>query len=79
VTRSKTALLLLLLASVCCAGCGTRVVIVKPGDPVRLREPLRNVKVWAYDGKGQLVPGVADEIGAGWWCIDTMEAMAPAK
>jgi len=72
VRRLRILLPLLLLASGFISGCGTRFVVLRPGDPVRLREPLRKVKVWAYDGRGELVPGVVD-IPLGWWAHDGLE------
>ena len=74
--RSRILLLLLLLGICCTSGCGTRFVVLKPGDPVRLREPLKGVKVWAYDGKGKLVPGEVD-IPMGWWAHDGLEVEKP--
>ena len=50
------------------SGCGTRVVLVPPGEPVRLRETLRAVKVWAADKTGREVEGTVD-LPEGWYVL----------
>jgi len=55
-------------ASVFSAGCGSHVIVVPAGEPVRLRETVRGVKVWVADGKGQEIPAVVD-LPAGWWAL----------
>lgn len=52
------------------AGCAaTRAVYVPAGEPVRLRQTVRNVKVWLPDEQGVGVPGVVD-LKEGWYCLD---------
>ena len=48
--------------------CATRTVYVPDGTPVRLRETVRNAKVWVLDARGEPVPG---EMGLpeGWYCL----------
>ena len=61
----KTAPLLLILLL---AGCSVRTVYVPFGTPVRLRETLEGVKVWALDKDGNPVKG---EVTAheGWFLM----------
>lgn len=52
--KTKHSLLASLLALML-PGCGpTRVVLVPPGTPVRLAEPVK-AKVWARDASGSIV------------------------
>jgi len=67
-TRWKTALAALICASACLSGCATRTVLVPPGEPVRLRETLRGVKVWVADKNGREIEGVVD-LPAGWYVL----------
>ena len=67
-TRWKTALAALICASACLSGCATRTVLVPPGEPVRLRETLRNVKVWVADKNGREIEGVVD-LPEGWYVL----------
>jgi hypothetical protein len=48
--------------------CTTRTVYVPDGTPVRLRETVRNVKVWVIDESGEPVPGEMD-LPEGWYCL----------
>ena len=50
------------------SGCGTRTVYVAPGEPVRLRETVRDVKVWVLDEHGEPVAGRMD-LPEGWYCL----------
>jgi len=50
------------------SGCGTRTVYVPPGEPVRLRETVRNAKVWVLDKNGEPVAGTMD-LPEGWYCL----------
>jgi len=43
-----------------CSGCFTRTVYVPAGQPVRLRQDVRSVKVWVIDSSGKPVPSVKD-------------------
>lgn len=55
-------ILVLVLSLVVFAGCGrgTRTVYVPHTEPVRLRETVRNVKVWVKDSTGKTIPGRLD-------------------
>jgi len=50
------------------SGCGTRVVYVQHGTPVRLRETVEDVKVWVKDADGKVVAGEMD-LPEGWYCL----------
>jgi len=67
-TRWKTALAAEVFVIVCLSGCATRVVLVPPGEPVRLRETVRNAKVWVADKDGKEIPGVVD-LPEGWYVL----------
>lgn len=45
-----------------------RTVYVPQGTPVRLREPLKNVKVWVFDKDGTPIESVMD-IPEGWYAL----------
>lgn len=49
-------------------GCATRTIYVRDGEPVRLRETVRNAKVWVLDAEGRPTPGVMD-LPEGWYCL----------
>lgn len=49
-------------------GCVTRVVLVPPGEPVRLRETIRQAKIWVADKDGKEIPAVAD-LPEGWYAL----------
>ena len=49
-------------------GCGTRTVYVPAGEPLRLRETIRNAKVWVMNADGQPVTGVMD-LHEGWYAL----------
>ena len=48
--------------------CATRTIYVPHGQPVRLRQTLKNVKVWVYDKAGNAVEGEID-LPEGWYCL----------
>jgi hypothetical protein len=56
---------ILLLASA--VGC-TRTIYVPHGTPVRLRETVKDVKVWVKDADGQPVAGKMD-LYEGWYSL----------
>lgn len=62
----------LLLLIIILTGCGgppfTRTIYVPDGTPVRLRETVRNAKVWVKDADGQPVAGRMD-IPEGWYAL----------
>lgn len=64
----KTALAAEVFVIVCLSGCVTRTVLVPPGEPVRLRETVRNAKVWVADKDGKEILGVVD-LPEGWYCL----------
>jgi hypothetical protein len=64
--KAHWAILLLVL----CVGC-TRTVYVPHGEPVRLRETVKNVKVWIMVD-GNEVPGRID-LHEGWYALPLVE------
>ncbi|MDD4061993.1 MAG: hypothetical protein PHW08_15005 [Kiritimatiellae bacterium] len=71
--RAKFGALVVLLALSCVAAGGAgctqyRTVYIPPGEPVRLREPLKDVKIWTKDKDGNNIPGKVD-IPEGWYCL----------
>ncbi len=58
----------LMLACVCLAGCGTRTVYIASGEPVRLRETVKEVSVWVMDEDGQPIASRMD-LPAGWYVL----------
>lgn len=53
------------------AGC-TRTVYVPHGTPVRLRETVKDVKVWVKDADGEPVAGRMD-LYEGWYALPLEE------
>jgi hypothetical protein len=53
-----------------CAGGApfTRSIYVPHGTPVRLRETIKDAKVWVKDTDGQVVPGKM-ELPEGWYAL----------
>ena len=49
-------------------GCGTRTIYVPSGEPVRLRETVKDVKVWVKDADGKAVAGRMD-LPEGWYAL----------
>ena len=68
IPRRTAALLVasLILFGVACQQI--RTVYVPHGQPVRLREALHRVKIWAFDKDGQMVPGEMD-LPEGWYVL----------
>ena len=56
-----------LLPFVLLTGC-MRTVYVPHGTPVRLRETVRDAKVWVKDADGQAVEGRMD-LPEGWYAL----------
>jgi len=48
-------------------GCARRAVIVPPGEPVMIREPVK-AAVWVKDGQGKWQPSQIT-IPAGWYAL----------
>ncbi len=67
VGRAGAAVLLVTLLTF--SGCvRTRTIYVPPGEPVKLRQTVRNVKVWVVDKNGTPVAGRMD-LPEGWFCL----------
>jgi hypothetical protein len=65
-------------ALVSCAGCGTTVLIVQPGTPVQLAEPVKaHVFIVQKDGTRVKSANRVD-IPAGWWAADVPEETTQA-
>jgi len=56
-----------LLPFVLLTGC-VRTIYVPHGTPVRLRETVKDTKVWVKDGDGQAVEGRMD-LPEGWYAL----------
>ncbi|NIA06903.1 MAG: hypothetical protein GWP14_04560 [Actinobacteria bacterium] len=61
-----------LLLTLLICGCGTRTIYVPDGTPVRLREALKDVKVWVKDANGEPVAGKMD-LPEGWYALPLPE------
>lgn len=60
-------------AIVSCAGCASTVILVPPGTPVQLAEPVKaHVFVVQKDGT-KIKSANRVEIPAGWWAADVPE------
>jgi hypothetical protein len=57
----------MIFANVCLSGCGTRTVLVRPGEPIRIRAETK-AKVWVADKNGKEVPGEV-KIPEGWYAL----------
>jgi hypothetical protein len=63
----------LLFLAVILIFCGcTRTIYVPSGEPVRLRQTVRSVKVWVLDAEGIPTAGVMD-LPEGWYCLPAAE------
>jgi len=71
-TRWRMVLGATLCASACVSGCGNRAIVVPPGEPLRLRETLRDVKVWVAGADGTEIPVKAD-LPEGWYVLPDVE------
>ena len=60
--------ILILLVVLLLPGCGTRTIYVPHGTPVRLRETIRDARVWVLDANGKPVAGRID-LPEGWFCL----------
>lgn len=49
-------------------GCPVRTVYVPQGDAVKLRETVKDVKVWVKTKSGDIVAGQMD-LPEGWFCL----------
>jgi hypothetical protein len=50
------------------SGCQPRTIYVPSGEPVRLRETIKNAKVWVKDSDGNAVAGEMD-LPEGWYAL----------
>ncbi len=66
-TRWRMVLAVTICVSAFSGGCGTHVIVVPEGEPVRLREAVK-AKVWVADKDGREVPAVV-VLPAGWWAL----------
>lgn len=66
----KTAKLITLCGIACLSGCmGSRTVLVPPGQPVRIAEPVK-AKVYAKDAGGQWMKGENTVVlPEGWYAL----------
>ena len=67
-SKARVILIVLGLVGLLVSGCATRTIYVPPGQPVRLRQTVRDVKVWVLDAQGRPVPAVMD-LPEGWYCL----------
>lgn len=65
--RKTAGSLVVLIFLVGCGGMYT-TVYVPHGDAVRLRETVKDVKVWVKTKDGDTVPGKMD-LHEGWYCL----------
>ncbi len=66
----KTRLLIVLVIILLLPGCfGNRTVYIPSGEPVRLRETIKNAKIWTLDKEGKPVAGKMD-LPEGWYCLE---------
>jgi hypothetical protein len=49
-------------------GCQPRTIYVPAGEPVRLRETVKDAKVWVLDKDGKPVAGKMD-LPSGWYAV----------
>lgn len=61
-------LIVILVSSLISVGCINKVVYVPHGDAVRLRQNVKNVKVWVKTKEGEIVPGKMN-LPEGWYCL----------
>lgn len=70
ILRKRASAILTILSSVLlmtCWGCGTRIILQRPGTAVTLTQEVRGAHVMAPDKSGNLVPGTVD-LPAGTVC-----------
>ena len=68
---NKTVLVVIVLLIL--PGCfGSRTVYVPSGEPVRLRETIKNAKIWTLGKDGKPVAGKMD-LPEGWYCLEDTE------
>ena len=57
-----------ILLPVAIGGCSVRTIYVTHGTPVRLRETIKDAKVWIKDSDGQVIAGKMD-LSEGWYAL----------
>jgi hypothetical protein len=57
------------------AGCTmfTRTVYVPEGKSIRLRQPIKNAKIWVKEKDGNIAEGRMN-VPEGWYCLPMPEA-----
>ena len=60
--------LVILIAVLILSGCGTKTIYISHGEPVQLRQKIKNVKVWVKDKDGNKVASVTT-LEEGWYCL----------
>ena len=61
---------LILIVVLILPGCfGSHVVYIPSGEPVRLRETIKNAKIWTLDKDGKPVAGRMT-LPEGWYCLE---------
>ncbi len=67
---NKTRMLVVLGIILILPGCfGNRTVYIPSGEPVRLRETIKNAKIWTLDKDGKPVAGRMT-LPEGWYCLE---------
>ncbi len=66
----------LALCALLLAGCGTRTVYVESGEPVRLRQNVKRVRIWVPDANGDPVPSRMT-LPEGWYVLPVPDAGKP--
>lgn len=64
--------MIFLCLSLALVGCGTRTIYVPDGQPVKLRESLKGVKIWVKDKDGNTIATYMD-IPEGWFVLPDSE------
>ncbi len=61
---------IVLTATLMLVGCLSlyRTIYVPHGDAVKLRETIKDVKVWIKTKDGEIIPGKMD-LPEGWYCL----------
>lgn len=67
-SRVRQTWVVMVFLAVFVTGCGTRTIHVPDGEPVRLRETIREAKVWVMGADGKPVAGQMD-LPEGWYCL----------
>ena len=60
-------------------GCGGKVIYLDPGDAVRLRQDVKNVKVWVKTKDGEIIPTKTDLKEGGFYMMLTGDDLKPPE